>query len=137
MGLRPNVILIAVGAFTFFVGVPVMQATTQALLQNQVPIGLQGRVFSLKRMMALSASAVAYSAAGPLADKVFEPLMQAGHPVADAFGVLTGVGPGRGIALMFVLLGLLTVAMSVSGALHPALKAAERASPSGADIASA
>jgi len=45
--------------------------------------------------------------AGPLADQVFEPAMASTGSLAPAFGVLVGIGPGSGMALMFVISGIL------------------------------
>jgi DHA3 family macrolide efflux protein-like MFS transporter len=63
--------------------------------------------------------------AGPLADYVMEPSMQAGGSLTGLFGSLTGIGPGSGMSLMFVFTGLLVVCVGLGGYLVPAIRNAE------------
>ena len=58
---------------------------------------------------------IAYVTAGPLADKVFELLLSPSGALASSLGVMFGVGEGRGIALMFVLFGILAMVTALSG----------------------
>ncbi len=104
-GLRPDPVLIAATAFLFLLGVPVVMGSAQALWQSKVPPPLQGRVFALRRMVAMSTLPLAYLAAGLLSDGLFEPLLADGGALASSVGQLIGVGPGRGIALLFMILG--------------------------------
>jgi hypothetical protein len=48
---------------------------------------------------------VAQFAAGPLADKVFEPWLSVHGLLAGTVGRIIGVGPGRGMGFMFIILG--------------------------------
>ena len=108
-GLRASVLLIATGAFCYMFAVPIINGASQALWQSKVAPELQGRVFAVRRMVAWSTFPLAYLIAGPLADHVFEPLLAAGGPLAGSVGQLIGTGKGRGIALMFIVIGLLMV----------------------------
>jgi MFS transporter, DHA3 family, macrolide efflux protein len=114
-GLRPSAVLIASAAFVFlFVG-PILIASSQAIWQIKVPPDLQGRVFAVRRMIAWSTLPLASLFAGPLADRVFEPMMAPGGLLAGSVGRVLGVGEGRGIGLLFMVLGvlvLLTVAVA-------------------------
>ncbi len=56
-------------------------------------------------MIASIASPIAYLAAGPLADGIFEPLLVEGGAWADSVGQIVGVGVGRGSALLIILAG--------------------------------
>jgi hypothetical protein len=51
--------------------------------------------------------------AGFLADAVFEPAMRTGGSLAPAFGWLVGTGPGAGMALIFIVTGLLGTIFSL------------------------
>jgi MFS transporter, DHA3 family, macrolide efflux protein len=76
-------------------------------------------------MAASAAMPIAYLVSGPLADKFFEPWFAVGGPLAGSFGKWIGVGPGRGIAAAFVASGLLLIAVTVAGYLHPRVRGLE------------
>jgi MFS family permease len=119
----------AVAAFVFFLTIPVINGSNQAIWQSKVVPELQGRVLAAGRTLALSSLPVAYLVAGPLADKVFEPLLASEGRLAGSLGPLLGTGPGRGIALMFVLMGLLTMAGSAAAFLFSPLRRVESELP--------
>jgi MFS transporter, DHA3 family, macrolide efflux protein len=123
-GLRPSLVLITVSAFLFFCGLPLINGYSQVILQKKVPLDLQGRVFALINMMAESALPIAYLMAGPLAD-LFEPLLAVEGLLAGSVGSIIGVGPGRGIALLFILIGFLTVFASLLCYAYPRLRLVE------------
>ncbi|MDY7095869.1 MAG: MFS transporter [Acidobacteriota bacterium] len=104
-GARPNLVLIAGAASVFTFCEPIILASSRTLWQRKVPLDLQGRVFAVRQLIAWSAMPLAFLLAGPLADFVFEPLMAADGALAPSLGALIGVGPGRGIGLLFVLIG--------------------------------
>jgi DHA3 family macrolide efflux protein-like MFS transporter len=108
-GLRANAMLICAGAFVYMLALPILAGTSQALWQSKVEPGLQGRVFAVRRMVALSTLPLSYLVAGPLADRVFEPLLAAGGPLAGSVGRIIGMGKGRGMALMLILTGFFIV----------------------------
>lgn len=112
-GLRASELWLAVVAFSFFVTVPISRGSLQAIWQSSVPQTMQGRVFTLRDMLAISASPLAFLLAGPLADQVFEPWMANNGWLAGTVGSWIGVGEGRGIALLFIVMGLLFLTMNV------------------------
>lgn len=79
---------------------------SQAIWQAKVAPGVQGRVFSARRMIAWAVNPITPILAGALADYVTEPAMQAQTGLARAFGWLVGAEPGSGMALQFVLTGI-------------------------------
>ena len=88
---------------------------SNALWQSKVPPELQGRVlatrFALAKVLALAARALS----GPLADRVFEPAMRSGGPLAGVMGWLAGSGTGAGIGLFICLTSAVTVGLVVWG----------------------
>lgn len=102
--LRPSVWLVAVGAFLVMATLPAIVSSAQAIWQQRVPSELQGRVFAAYGMIAGASLPLAYLCAGPLADQVFEPAMRQGWLMAG-LGPWIGHGPGRGIALLYLVLG--------------------------------
>lgn len=113
VALQTALPLLALAAFLFFVGLPISRSSAQSIWQSKVPANLQGRVFATRDMLAISATPVAYLVAGPLADYGFEPLLRAQGPLASTVGRWIGVGPGRGIAFFFLILGLLFLVINL------------------------
>jgi MFS transporter, DHA3 family, macrolide efflux protein len=112
-GLRTSAPLIAVAAFLFAFGSPMINCSSQVIWQKKVPQEIQGRVFAVERMIISSLQPIAYIASGPLADRVFEPLMAANGLLAGSIGQIIGVGKGRGIGLLFMIMGVLSILISV------------------------
>ncbi len=123
-GVRPSVYLATCAGFGFFFCVPFVMAASQAIWQSKVAPDVQGRVFATQRMVAI-AGPLSMLLAGPLADYVFEPLLAAGGPLAGSVGRIIGVGKGRGVGLMFILLGLLTILTTAGGYMYPRLRRVE------------
>jgi MFS transporter, DHA3 family, macrolide efflux protein len=124
-GVAPSALLITIAAFFFALGIPVVGAASQPIWQSKVPVDVQGRVFGVRMMIATAALPLSYLISGPLVDFVFEPLMAPGGGLANSVGLLIGTGEGRGIGLMFVILGVLSVISVVLGYLYPRLRLVE------------
>jgi DHA3 family macrolide efflux protein-like MFS transporter len=129
-GLRIHPAFPALGlAFNVFV-VTIVQSISNAIWQLKVAPEAQGRVFSLRYMLATIITPLAYLAAGPLADQVFEPLMREGGALASTLlGTVMGVGPGRGIGLIYVLSGVLVILISAIAYLNPRIRRLEEEVP--------
>lgn len=124
-GWRSSPELITVAAFFFFFSLPFVNGSSQAIWQSKISPEVQGRVFAVRRMIAWSCVPLSYLVAGPLADYVFEPLMVADGPLAGTVGQLIGTGPGRGIGLLFIVMGLLTLMLAAVGYSYPRLRLLE------------
>ncbi len=124
-GLSTSVPLLAVTTFLFCFGWPIIYGCYQVIWQRKVAPDVQGRVFAVRRMIAFSSLPLAYLVAGPLADRVFEPLMTPNGPLAGSIGQLIGVGPGRGIGLLFIIMGTLTMLATVVAYQYPRLRLLE------------
>jgi DHA3 family macrolide efflux protein-like MFS transporter len=125
MGLRPSVALLAGAGVGILFCSPIVNGSSQALWQSKVHPDLQGRVFAVRRMIAMAASPLAYIVVGPLADKVFEPLMAVDGPLAPSVGRIIGTGPGRGNALMFIVIGFLSIVVGTAAYLYPRIRLVE------------
>jgi MFS family permease len=144
-GCRPSLPLVAAAAFLYLFLSPIVVGCSQAIWQSKVPLALQGRVFAVRRMVAQLSAPVAYLLAGPLADRVFEPLLAPGGALAGSVGAVVGVGKGRGIGFLFAVLGVLTLAALGFLFTYPALRRVEEelpdalpdAAPAGAPSAAA
>jgi MFS transporter, DHA3 family, macrolide efflux protein len=128
-GLWPSATLIAAAGFVFLFASPIILGCSQALWQAKVAPDLQGRVFAVRRMVAWSTLPLGYLVAGPLADRVFEPLLAANGPLSVSVGRLIGVGKGRGIALLLIVLGLLVLTTVAAFSRYPRLRQLEAELP--------
>ncbi len=91
-----------------------LNASNQAIWQSKVAPDVQGRVFSVRRLVAQVASPLSLLIAGPLADKVMEPVMQDQSSVLSrVLGPLFGTGPGAGMSIIVVACGLLMALVGV------------------------
>ncbi|MGH9754883.1 MAG: MFS transporter, partial [Blastocatellia bacterium] len=125
MGLRPSLALITIASFGLLFTVPFINGCDQAIWLRKTPPDVQGRVSSIRMMIPWSTAPLAYLIAGPLADKVFEPLLAVGGPLAGSVGKIIGVGAGRGIGLMIIVLGMLLLLSVAAGYMSPRLRLME------------
>lgn len=128
-GLRPNPLIAAGGSMLLMGVVPIVNGTSQTLWQTKIAPGIQGRVFSTRRMVAQMATPVAFVAAGPVADNVFEPLLMPDGPLAGSLGRLWETGAGRGSALLISCVGLAVIALAVLAWMTPSIRNIERDIP--------
>jgi MFS transporter, DHA3 family, macrolide efflux protein len=119
--LRPSVALLGVAYAGRYVCGPLFSGCATAIQQSKVAPKMQGRAFALGSAVRGATLTLVYLAAGPLADGAFEPLMATGGPLAASVGTAIGTGPGRGIALLMGLLGLVTMGVAMVGRLCPRL----------------
>ena len=126
MGLSENLTAIAIGGVVVGTCSTSMFAWIRVVWQVKVPADLLGRIFALRLFLSLVAQCVGMLVALPLAERVFEPLMQPGGLLATGLtGALLGVGPGRGIALIFVASGLAVAIAAMICALLPTTRLLE------------
>ena len=125
IGLRPSAWPVALGAFGAHLTIAIIYGSNQAIWQSKVPPNVQGRVFAMQQMIAKSTTPLAYLVAGPIADKLFEPLLAFDGPLVGGIGHIIGVGPGRGIGLLFIVMGILKAVASVGGYLYPRIRLVE------------
>ena len=129
IGLFRSIPLIALATFFYYLPFPLVNGSDQAIWQSKVPPEVQGRVFSIRRMLARSMIPLAYLTAGPLSDKVFKPLLSENGPLAHSLGQIFGVGPSRGMGLLISLMGLFIVILTLSTALNPRVRNMEAELP--------
>jgi hypothetical protein len=125
IGLRPEAWLVAVGATVAHFAIPFSAASNQAIWQTKIPQEMQGRVFAIRQMVSRSITPLAYLLAGPLADRVFEPLMRSPQGFLGTIGQVVGTGAGRGMGLLFSLMGLTIAVAAMVGMLVPAIRNVE------------
>jgi MFS family permease len=134
-GARPSIPLIALASFTFMFTLPFVNGLTQTLLQSKIAADVQGRVFGVAGMISMGSVPLAALIAGPLADRVFEPMFVPGGALAGSVGRVIGVGEGRGVGFLFVLLGALVLVVVGLASFNPRLRRLESEIPDAETVA--
>jgi MFS family permease len=120
-GLRTSLPLFALLNFLFFFSMPIINGCCDAIFLRKVAPEVQGRVFATIKMIWMSCIPLAYVVAGPLAERIFEPLMAKNGLLAGSIGEIIGVGPGRGIGLLFITMEIIAILVTVAAYRYPRL----------------
>ncbi|GGK91288.1 MFS transporter [Nocardia jinanensis] len=104
--IQDSVLLLIGGMAVFMVLMPFAEAAEQTVLQKVVPYQRQGRVFGFAQSVEQAASPLTAFLLSPLTQFFFIPFMTDGAG-ARRIGSWFGTGEARGMALVFVLLGIL------------------------------
>ena len=128
-GTRISLAVLAAGIFGYLFSMPIIISCNQAIWQSKIPPRLQGRIFALQQTIERSLSICAYLLAGPLVDRIFNPLMAENGLLADSIGRFIGVGFGQGIALLLILMGLLNLIIVAIAYREPRLRNLEKEIP--------
>jgi MFS transporter, DHA3 family, multidrug efflux protein len=110
--LQASVIMLTVGMAIYMLLIPYAEASEQTILQRVVPYERQGRVFGFAQSVEMAAAPLTAFLIGPITQLIFIPFMTTGAG-ADQIGSWFGTGPDRGIALVFVLLGIIGLAVTI------------------------
>lgn len=129
IGVKVDYYTIIPACFIFFAAMPIINACIDTLFRKKVVQDMQGRVFAIVGMVTQTGLILSYIIAGPLADKVFEPLLLKGGLLAGSLGKIIGIGPGRGIGFIFILTGLAVALVSIIAYSLPRVKSLETELP--------
>jgi DHA3 family macrolide efflux protein-like MFS transporter len=135
-----GIMLVVIGASTWIVSIvvalwlgmsvmPLAQAMSQSIWLAKVEPDVQGRVFSIRSMIASGTAPIALALAGPLADRVFIPLMTGDSGLGVALQGWFGSGDEAAYGLFFVAIGLYTIIMATVSLLYGPLRNLERDIP--------
>lgn len=125
IGWRPSLVLATSSAFVVFFCFAIINGSIRTLINAKVEVGAQARVFATSLMMTSLSQPLGFLIAGPLADKVFGPMLALNGSLAGSVGRILGVGTGRGIGLLFVVAGAFGVAVTAAGFLYRPLRRME------------
>ncbi|KPQ36563.1 MAG: MFS transporter, DHA3 family, macrolide efflux protein [Phormidesmis priestleyi Ana] len=101
--------------FAATLAIPLFYSSSNAIWYAKVPPELQGRVLAADQMIGLGVGAIAPLIAGPLADQVFEPMMQSKNWVSAAFSPLFGTGVGSGMAFLYAIAAAAMTLVGIGG----------------------
>jgi DHA3 family multidrug efflux protein-like MFS transporter len=117
-----SVVTLTVAMAVFMLLMPFAEAAEQTVLQRVVPYERQGRVFGFAQSVEQSAAPVTAFLVGPLTQFAVVPFMTDGAGAA-AIGSWFGTGQARGIALVFVVTGLLGLIATLVALASPQYRA--------------
>ena len=114
--IRSEILPLAIGFFIYLVLAPVAEASEQTIIQKVVPFQAQGRVFGFAQTLETAAAPVTAFLIGPIAEFWILPSMTDGA-LAAVIGPWFGTGPERGMALIFIVVGVIGLLVTL-GALR-------------------
>jgi DHA3 family multidrug efflux protein-like MFS transporter len=100
--------LYVLGIWLYMMLIPAVEASEQTVIQKVVAFRRQGRVFGFAQMMEAAAAPITAFLVAPLAQYLVIPYMRSTQG-DERFGWLVGQGQARGIALIFLVGGLIMV----------------------------
>lgn len=113
VGLKTSISVYAFAVFIFMFSAVIVDTTATIILQKKVKSSFQGRIFALKTATQSAMTMLAYVSSSFLVDWLFEPMMQNDNLVSNFLGQIIGMGAGKGIDLMFLIGGILTILVTV------------------------
>lgn len=126
----------AVGIWFYMCLIPVVEAAEQTVIQRVVPLERQGRVFGFAMALETAATPITAFLIAPLAQLWIIP-WAASDDGADALRTLLGDGEARGIALVFLVSGVVMMLAALAAFRSPVYRAMSRtyaqAAPAGAE----
>lgn len=110
--IQPSILLFAAGALVWMSLFPFIEATEQTIIQKVVPPERQGRVFGFAQSIEQAASPLTAFMIGPITQLIFIPYMTTGQGV-ELIGDWFGVGANRGMAIVFMLSGIIGLVVTL------------------------
>lgn len=121
MTLREWSWLFVLAIWVYMALLPVVEAAEQTVIQKVTPYDKQGRVFGFAMTFEAAAAPIASFLVAPIAELWVIPQLRTGE-VQQQWAWLLGEGQARGIGLVFVLTGLITLLIALGGFLLPAFR---------------
>ncbi len=100
------------GIWLYMTLIPIIESAEQTVIQRVVPYQKQGRVFGFAQALESSAAPITAFLVAPIAEFIIIPYMNSDTGKSD-LGWLLGSGDARGIALVFLVSGLILVATAL------------------------
>jgi DHA3 family multidrug efflux protein-like MFS transporter len=111
-GIREFWLLYVIGIFLYMCLIPIIEATEQTIIQRVVPLKRQGRVFGFAQSFEAAAAPITALLIGPIAQFWVIPYMNSSTGQSQ-LGWLLGSGEARGMALLFVIGGIIMLLAAI------------------------
>ena len=122
-GLSSSVAVWLLAVFSGSFVIALQGGCANAIWQLKTPKNIQGRVFSLRRLISQFTAPIGLLLIGPLADLVLQPFWKSYGP--NVIGRWPGTLPGGGYALAFVAFGVLSMLIACVCLLTPSIRSVE------------
>ncbi|KPA99535.1 MULTISPECIES: MFS transporter [Pseudomonas] len=119
-------------AFVAITAASVADASVNSLWMRRIPAGNRASVFALISMLTIATTSLTIFVGGLLVDHWFQPALVPGGAYAESIGRWLGVGPGRGVAMLFVAAGACFALLALSVLCHGPMRRLEGAQPEAA-----
>lgn len=111
---RPWLPLVCVGVFGLSGLIMLANSVVMTIIQTKVPARLQGRVFAINTMVSTASAPLGFGVLAPQGTALMEWLMANVPGVEPAVHAVLGDGPGRAIAMVYVVCGVVVLALVIS-----------------------
>lgn len=111
-GLGRNPAIWVFAAFAGNLPLPFLNANLTTIMRTHVPIDMQGRVFAARDTFQYITIPIGLALGGVLSDHVFEPFMAHTGTLQQILSQLVGIGKGSGMAVLFLMIGIVGCVMS-------------------------
>jgi MFS transporter, DHA3 family, macrolide efflux protein len=132
-GMAQNPATLGLTMFSLMFFPAIANAPLLSIWQSQIPIEIQGRVFSAFFQIAMLTTPLGQAIIGPLADQVFEPAV--GTLGWEIVTPMVGSTAGSGIGLLAVIAGIGVIAVGILSYLNPYIRRVEQM-PAAAELVS-
>jgi diaminobutyrate-2-oxoglutarate transaminase len=128
-GITHSISLWSMCAFFAFAFAAVSDGCANSLWMRKVPKKLRGSLFAVVPAANMLIMIIVLLLGGWLIEHVLEPAMMLDGALANLLGPYLGVGQGRGLAVVFVMSGVLVAARSLIALVDPSLKGVDELEP--------
>ncbi len=122
ISLRESASLIGVSFIATGISFVFMIGLNRVIWQLKAAPEVLGRIFSLRVALAIGGQAVGILIAGPMVTFIFEPMLMEGGILVNNIGQILGTGVGRGMAFMFLVVGLVQVTIVAVSFFTPSIR---------------
>ncbi|MDN3222035.1 MFS transporter [Pseudomonas nunensis] len=112
--------------FVAIAAASVADGGVSALWMRKIPTGSRASVFALISMLIIAATSIAIFGGGLIVDHWFQPALEPGGRFVESIGGWLGIGKGRGVALLFVVAGAVSVLLCLGTLVYRPMRRLDR-----------
>lgn len=105
LALGRNVWVWSLGGFLGWIAIPIMNTNLDAIMRLNIPVEIQGRIYSVRNSLQFFTIPVGYFLGGLAVDYICEPIMSSQK--SNVLTALFGSSKGSGAALFFFIIAFI------------------------------